>query len=75
MEEKRIHRAYWRGEELVVESSQGTFTLESGDGIKALKANRVSLPGNLGGGEAPMFVGDTSRRMALIQERISGPRD
>jgi len=68
-----ILRCYWKNGKLNVETEKEVFAVDSSEGVKALKANLITLPGETDA--VPIFVPDSPRRMTLVQERISGLRD
>lgn len=74
-EQRRIaSRCYWQDSHLIVEVEGLKVSLDAPEGIKALKANQLSsevTPGN----SVYLFEQSDRRRMALIQERLSGLKD
>ncbi len=74
--EERVRQCYWNEGMLVVETDTGTYRVSSTVGVKALKSNR--LPGGEISGltdDLVLFTTDDPRRMALIQEQMSGLKD
>lgn len=68
-----VTRCYWSGAMLIIEASDVSLTLSQTEGLIALKRNSVALAET--SGEVPLFEPDTPRRMELIQQQISAPRD
>lgn len=72
-----VEQCYWNGSRLIVESNRGSHSLPSGDGIKALKQNRVQLVDVDGveRGYALFGDGENPRRFRLLQQALSLERD
>lgn len=80
---KTVQRCFWEDGQLVIVTSRGEYRLSSSDGIRALKTNTWALPDGRNDKTEdsptiqsfPLFDPDEPRRMALIQERLSGLGD
>lgn len=68
-------RCFWDKGELVIELGGKVIRLDGPRGVQALKENSVAFAGPAGTETAAIFSWDDTRRMALIQERISLMRD
>ena len=74
--EEHVRQCYWEDGCLVVETSARSYRIRSTDGIKALKANRLLRSGHADlEHDLELFRDDDPRRMALIQEQLSGLKD
>jgi len=72
----QVRQCYWREGVLVVETDSNRYELSSTTGVRALKENRLRQSDVAGlDAELPLFAPDDPRRMALIQEQISGLKD
>ncbi|MFP4426466.1 MAG: hypothetical protein ACLFPP_08410 [Spirochaetaceae bacterium] len=72
-----IEQCYWKGSRLVIETSAGSVSLSSGEGIKALKRNQLRSA-SLEGEERsyPLFPSsEHPRRFRLLQQALSLERD
>lgn len=72
----RARQCYWREGVLVIKTEQTSFELSSTAGVRALKENllrQTEIPGL--DSDIVLFSSDDPRRMALIQEQISGLKD
>lgn len=73
-----VRHCYWDANRLVIETPLRTVRLTSTAGIQALKTNSwTDAADAFGETPAPLqlFEPDSPRRMALIQERLSGLKD
>jgi hypothetical protein len=73
----QVEQCYWKGSRLVVETSAGSVSLPSGEGIKALKRNSLRSAA-LEGEERSytLFVSsENPRRFRLLQQALSLERD
>lgn len=73
---ERVRQCDWRDGRLIVETESRTYEVSSTVGIKALKANLLGRAehGDLTD-DLVLFQDDDLRRMALIQEKLSGIKD
>lgn len=73
---ERVRTCWWKDGALVVETDRTTYRLSSTLGMKSLKNNRISAADldELTDDLIP-FPDDSPRRMALIQEQLSGIKD
>jgi hypothetical protein len=70
----RVQRCFWEKGHLVIETTDSRHEISSVEAIKALKQNRF-YPDEGDSEGVRLFDPDSPRRMILIQEHLSGPRD
>ena len=74
--EEHVRQCYWEEGRLAVETSVRTYRISSTAGVKALKENRLPRSEHADlEHDLELFRDDDPRRMALIQEQLSGIKD